>query len=489
MAYKNYSNMIRVLAAGIFILHGGALSSFAFTSPAVPTAPFPQTNIATTATRRQYSVNPFEDETSDQRKERMKLVREVQKTFYSDEVGVYPAQFGVYSNLLTYRASWTELPGFQHVMNVTDPDYANMLMRCVSSSRPWYFGHVYLPEGADGDEYNYRLERGSDAPLIGALMQVSDYRLLDDGDVSVVVQALGRFMVIDSIQSSPYGIANVEMLPDQEMVDHYFEEAEDTAATFDFALNDDARGAACAGAVADAGTWRDYEFQDATLDGNDGKNLPPVANFDVNAASPVNTNADGVVHAAIEEYLSQSPSNMVHSECSIDIDGPDIATEEDAIDAEFQLWCELDNLAKILTKLNPKANTEMPIPTQILGLLPADKDGRSWPKGFKLSRYTRKMSNVYSILEKNSNLQLNRDEPDQLKTVEGYPRLRRARRLSYTVWALLDTILGDDYIKEEDRITKQQILEMNSTTARLKIALLRVRQINETLQQVLESKN
>ena len=96
--------MIRAVAAGILILHGGALSTFAFVAPAVP---FPQTNIATTATRtrRQYSVNPFEDETSDQRKERMKLVREVQKTFYSDEVGVYPAQFGVYSNLLTYRAS------------------------------------------------------------------------------------------------------------------------------------------------------------------------------------------------------------------------------------------------------------------------------------------------------------------------------------------------------------------------------------------------
>uniref|UniRef100_A0A7S0AHP3 Lon N-terminal domain-containing protein n=1 Tax=Minutocellus polymorphus TaxID=265543 RepID=A0A7S0AHP3_9STRA len=479
---------IRAVLAGIFILgHGGVLSSFAFMGPAVPavpTGPFPQTNVAT-AIRRQYSSNPFEEETSDQRKERMKLVRGVQKTFYSDEVGVYPAQFGVYSNLLIYRADWTELPGFQHVMNVTDPDYTNMLMRCVSSSRPWYFGHVYLPEGADGDEYNYRLEKWSDAPLIGTLMQVSDYKVLDDGNLYVVVQALGRFMVIDSIQSSPYGIANVEMLPDQEMVEHFYEEAEDTAATFDFALNDNARGAACAGAVADAGVWRDYEFQDATLDDNDG-NFPPVANFDVNAASSVATNAGDIVHAAIEEYLSQSPSNMFHGECSIDLDGPDVATEEDSIDAEFQLWCELDNLAKILTRLNPKANTEMPIPTQILGLLPADKDGRSWPKGFKLSRYTKKMSNVYSILEKNSNLQLNKDEPDQLKAVEGYPRLRRARRLSYIVWALLDTILGDDYIKEEGRVTKQQILEMSSTTARLKAALLRIREINETLKQVLE---
>ena len=96
------------------------------------------------------------------------------------------------------------------------------------------------------------------------------------------------------------------------------------------------------------------------------------------------------------------------------------------------------------------------------------------------------MSNVYSILERNSNLRLNKDEPEQLKTAEGFPSLRRARRLSYIVWALLDTILGDDYIKEESRVTKQQILEMNSTTARLKAALLRIREINETLKQVLE---
>ena len=484
---------IRAVVAGILLLQNGFQQlfqpSFAFVvGPQMAAAPrrialrtWPQS----TSTSRQYSANPFEEETSDQRKERMKLVREVQKTFYSDEIYVYPERFGVYSNLLIYRTGWTELPGFQHIMNVTDPDYTNMLMRCVSSSKPWYFGNVYLPEGADGEEYNYRLEKGSDAPLVGTLMQVSDYKLLDDGGMCVVVQALGRFMVIDSVQSAPYGIANVEMLPDQEMVDHFYEEAEDTAASFDFALNDDARGAACAGAVADAGIWRDYEFQDANLD-DEGKNLPPVANFDVTAASSANSNAGSVVHAAIEEYLSQSPSNMFHGECSIDFDGPDVVTEEDALEAEFDLWIELDRMAKIISELNPKANTEQAIPTQILGLLPNDEAGRPWPKGFKLSRYTKKMSNVYSILERNSNLRLNKDEPEQLKTAEGFPSLRRARRLSYIVWALLDTILGDDYIKEESRVTKQQILEMNSTTARLKAALLRIREINETLKQVLE---
>lgn len=473
----------KIRAAGIFLVQCVVFpGSFAFVGPVPPrrtARTWPQTSFL------QYSIDPFEEETSDQRNERMKLVREVQKAFYSDEVSVYPAQFGVYSNLLIYRTGWTELPGYQHAMNVTDPTMTHMLMRCVSSSRPWYFGHIYLPEGAGVEEYNYRLEKGSDAPLIGTLMQVSDYKLLDDGGMYVVVQALGRFMVINSVQSAPIGIANVEMLPDQEMVDHFYEEAEDTAASFDFALNTDARGAACAGAVADAGAWRDYEFQDATL-GEERKNLPPVSNFDVNAASSANSKAGGIVQAAIEEYLSQSPSNMFQGECSIDLDGPDVATEEDALDAEFELWIELDALAKIISKLNPKANTEQAIPTQILGLLPNDEDGRPWPKGFKLSRYTKKMSNLYSILEKNGNFQLNKDEPDQLKAVEGYPALRRARRLSYIVWALLDTILGDDYIKEEGRVTKQQILEMNSTTARLKAALLRIREINETLKQVLE---
>lgn len=433
-----------------------------------------------------YSVNPFDpsEETSEQRERRMQLVREVQKTFYADEVGVYPPQHGVYSNMPLYRGNWTELPGFQHTLNVTDPAYIHMLMKVLSSSRPWHFGHVYLPGGAaDIDDYNFRLEKGSDAPLIGTLMQISDYTQLDNGELYVVVQALGRFLVIDAIRHSPFGIATVEMLPDGEMVDHFYEEAEDTAASFDFALNDDTRGAACAGAIAEAGTWHSYEFQpveaDDTLD-SDAK-LPPVASFDAEAATS-NDDADGIVHTAIEEYLSQSPSNMYHGECSI-ADDFDVPTEENALDMEYKLWVELDALAKILSELNPKANTEMPIPTQILGLLPSGKDRRPWPKGFKLDRYSRKMSNVYTILENNPRVRVDKGRTDQLKTATGYPRLRRARRLSYIIWALLDTI-GDGFIKE--RASKQEILEMNSTILRLEAALLRVQEINATLRQVLE---
>jgi len=478
---------IRLLCSGLLLLLANATHAFMATRQQGAhngLRTFDKHYLSSAKIRLHYKKNPFDEESPSQREQRMQLVRQVQETFYADEVGVYPPQHGVYSNMPLYRGNWTELPGFQHTLNVTDPYYINMLMKVVSSSQPWYFGHVYLPGGAESiDDYNFRLEKGSDAPLVGTLMQVSDYTRMDNGGLYVVVQALGRFLVVDAIRhGSPYSVATVEMLPDGEMVEHFFGEAKDTVASFDFALNDDARGAACAGAIAEAEAFRSYEFEAVNVLESDAI-LPPVASFNAEAAT-TNDASDGVVHKAIEEYLSQSPGNMYHGECSI-ADDFDLPTEDDALDMEYEVWVEIDALASILSKLNPKANTEMPIPTQILGLLPEEEERRPWPKGFKLQIYAKKISNAYSLLEKLSQIKVDKGKPHLPKTGAGYPRLRRARRLSYTIWALLDTILGDTFIREG--IPKQEILEMNTTTARLQAALLRVREINSTLRQVLRT--
>lgn len=445
-----------------------------------------RTSVAAGLGRLSYSTNPFQDESSGDRDRRMELVRDLRKTFYANETGLCPPQHGVYTNMPIYRDDWTELPGLQHTFTVSDADYVNLLMKVVSSPKPHYYGHILL-EG--GDDRRHMIGPGSEAPVVGTLMQVSDFNHLDNGDLFVVVQALGRFIVGDVVRNGyPYPIATVELLPDIELVDAYYGEAKDAANTFDFVLNDKVRGAACAGAVAEASEWRDYEFKAVDADDvpADADDLPPVSSLNEGSAadSRDSGNSDSA-HAAIEEYLSQSPTEMYLGECSLSDDFSDPPKpQKDVFYMEHNVWLELDNMAKILTKLNPKGNTEMPIPNQILGLLPPEDSDRPWPKDFKIGTYMRKMSHVYSVLGKRKNMNVDDGQLEQLKVVKGYPPLRRARRLSYIVWALIGSVMKDSYI--DTGVTRQQILEMDHISERLEAAATRLREINEILTDVIK---
>ena len=89
---------------------------------------------------------------------------------------------GTLRDVPLWRVQWTELPGFQNVLNVWQPHYTHMFMSVVNGPRPWYFGHVHLPGGTESlNKTEYRLEKGTRAPLTGVLMQVGDYKQLDDG--------------------------------------------------------------------------------------------------------------------------------------------------------------------------------------------------------------------------------------------------------------------------------------------------------------------
>lgn len=63
-------------------------------------------NLSSARIRLHYKKNPFDEESPSQREQRMQLVRQVQQTFYADEVGVYPPQHGVYSSMPLYRGNW-----------------------------------------------------------------------------------------------------------------------------------------------------------------------------------------------------------------------------------------------------------------------------------------------------------------------------------------------------------------------------------------------
>ena len=64
----------------------------------------------------------FQDETPEDRNERMELVRQIQGTFYREENDDYPlvsrADEGVYTRVPLFRVQWTELPGYQTILNI-----------------------------------------------------------------------------------------------------------------------------------------------------------------------------------------------------------------------------------------------------------------------------------------------------------------------------------------------------------------------------------
>jgi hypothetical protein len=71
-----------------------------------------------------------------------------------------------------------------------------MFDRLFSSPQPWVFGHLYLPGGSSnlGAE-EYRLESGSQAPLVGVLMEVTRAARLMDGKLLILATATARFKV------------------------------------------------------------------------------------------------------------------------------------------------------------------------------------------------------------------------------------------------------------------------------------------------------
>jgi hypothetical protein len=195
----------------------------------------------------------------------------------------------------------------------------------------------------------------------------------------------------------------------------------------------------------------------------------------------------------MQEYLSQSPMDLHQGECSLypnndDDDNDDDDNNDDhennphenvqhVLDVERSVWLELDKLVKNLSQLNPKANTEMPIPTQILSLMPYRNT--QWPNDFGLAKYVQKLVRAHAVLAKNKYKQAN---GFQLVPRE-YPPLRRARRLSYILW---NVFLEQDTMDVPSG-EMQRVLEIHSISSRLEAGLLQLQTINRILQTLIEN--
>ena len=177
----------------------------------------------------------MDDESTEDRENRMNIVRQLQKSFYQNENVIVPPKKGsrIMKELPLWRVQWTELPGYQNVLNVHVPHYTNMFQKILfSDTNPKYFGHIYLPGGSENlDNPDYKLEEGTKSSLVGVLMHISDYKQLDDGRLVMIAQAVEKFKIIEAHRHhSPYAIATVEIVPDEEFIESFDNDDNDSLA-------------------------------------------------------------------------------------------------------------------------------------------------------------------------------------------------------------------------------------------------------------------
>ena len=135
---------------------------------------------------------------------------------------------------------------------------------------------------------------------------------------------------------------------------------------------------------------------------------------------------------------------------SVDADARNAADAADTAllaERERDVWLKLDELLRRLSSVSP---TAVPVPSQILGLLPPDGD---WPEDFALTAVAERLAS-------------NVAPPDPFNRryttpPGGYPAHRRAARLSYAVWA----VVGGQ---------AQPVLDARTTAERLALALRRL---------------
>ena len=403
-----------------------------------------------------------ENESPEERAARMELVRHLQKSFYQNEDVILPPTQGstIIKDLPLWRVQWTELPGFQNVLNVHVAHYTNMFQKILySDSETKYFGHIYLPGGSDNlDNPDYKMEvdqgglgAGSNskggAALIGVLMQIADYKQLEDGRFVMIVQALERFRVVEvQRHGSPYAIATVEILPDTEVME-----------AFESAFYKSDMSEIHAMAVEEAFKFHPYEVRVVTMDESTSKennslSVSELSNYDANYKLQQGNDS---TNANDNDSSTAAATSTVALQYDVDVD-------DMVFDMERKVWIRLDKMISLLQKLvDPNKEQGVQVPTQILGLLPLEPN-EPWPEEFTLEKFAIKLE-----IEKILVGTFSKSPFVRVDNMQGYSPLRRAQRLSYVIWILTDTVMA---LVDDDSMTRQDILEMESTEERLEAA-------------------
>jgi Lon protease-like protein len=489
--------------------------------------------------------NELDEETPEQRQARMEQVRKIQKVFYQtssassvstvtgtkeiNDAGTTTnsaatsTPHAIWSwvdntqdpsimyNVPLWRVQWTELPGYQNVLHVHVPHYTHMFRQLLyqnKNSTTWYFGHVYLPGGSDNlsnplfalpttttstdtTEFSHQ-HTSAKATTIGTLMRITDYQ--EDrhtGQLTLVVQACARIQILQAQQQIPYAIADViRMLENWESSKVEYPDTNQELVT-----TSQWKRAQAIAAVYEGRLLTDLEFQPTRIFGhhhhkdkhdtstNNSERssaavprITALCNYDKSVTvdwNDINTKVNQVFlqHAGITDDDDVSTTLTYNRKSLVD---------NDLIHLERNIWIQVDVLTKFLEILQP--NTRIPIPTQLLGLLPEDdEENNPWPKGFRLHKYTQHLEDQNVTIGTATKTPFVRVVHQYPK----YPLLRRCSRLSYVIWILMDSISvsGTTTKKPLDR---QHYLEIHSIQRRLQLTLEHIGNVNALLHQIIQ---
>lgn len=158
------------------------------------------------------------------------------------------------------------------------------------------------------------------------------------------------------------------------------------------------------------------------------------------------------------------------------------SSTEAVVAVEIRVWCSLDTMIRLLSMA--VAGAVVPVPTQLLGLLPIHNN---WPSDFALEEYANSLStsrsSVIGTAFKSPFVRV-----DQIvasvpsSSTITYPPLRRAQRLSNAIWLLLDGLAmtgADPPPLPRDKILAMIIEE------RLFAALQTLDSINDILRKII----
>ncbi|GKY95730.1 hypothetical protein MPSEU_000533800 [Mayamaea pseudoterrestris] len=401
---------------------------------------------------------------------RMAFVRSLQMQFYKNcTKSELDLSTGTIYNLPLWRVPWIEVPGRTNVLNVHESHYTNMMETILHSEPPWYVGHLYLPGGSDNIKSEDPLlkleswaERASDdmamrkdpikrAAVLGTLLRISDYRRLQDGRLLVLVQAMERFVVSEVVQTLPYGMAHVQLLPDAEEIDSDLSWVRTQ-------MEQDVYGARALALAESFQRWHRYEFEHTILPlpmrsdlkpekiaGSALAQVLPFASFSpvVKAETLVKEQSPEIreVKSGMEDKSTKTLERRLIKGhiLSVPVELNESLLLMSNEELEIQLWLAINQFLK---------TTRTPVSPVILGLLPHVE----WPGTFVLER-------IGSAIGDQTQL-----EHKYIRTSEQYPAGRRQKRFSYCAAALLEQV---------DSVSnfRYTILALPSTKHRLAYAL------------------
>ncbi|KAL7469612.1 hypothetical protein ACHAXS_009868 [Conticribra weissflogii] len=170
---------------------------------------------------------------------------------------------------------------------------------------------------------------------------------------------------------------------------------------------------------------------------------------------------------------------------------------------EYHLWKALDEMIRLLSMAS---STPVPLPSQLLGLLPKRND---WPHGFILEEYANSLNLAGGTIgtfhqsefvrvdcvtkREKGNTKCERDSPQDsllsssLSSSTPYSTLRRACRMSYAIWLLLDGLALTG--SQPPPPPRNAILNMSSVGERLDAAKQTLDGINGVLRRMIPKKN